>query len=422
MAVLTDRLFRMGCPRGSCAHALLRLLGCRRPVCKRGRVLAQKQMPRTFSSATGTGGWLHTMQGAPGVRLPPIAVAMHSPSVVPSLRDRAEADAYVNRHGLGALMREHLECLLLHRPDNPERFLLEHLTRQVQQQDDEAAETAKASPMLLPRPPAPRPDGAPVAPQRPRPLAAAAVPVSGACRLSLRVQCDGPDGVASERFSTLVAPGDGRQLASLEAEAAALVHAVWAAPHGSSGVPSESATAPAREDAAEEPAREAAPKDVHAAQEKTGKDLSAPVVDQGALCRLQERLAQADVDQADAGQDGDLSVEELLSLLGPDAVEEHLVRQLFHEIDRDHDGKLALHEFKSGLNEMCPSLDGLSLLKALLHEMEVKPLIAKHLLRLVQSRLPGGHQITTEALQQHLGLGDLTRIFEDGLTRDLDQR
>ena len=98
------------------------------------------------------------------------------------------------------------------------------------------------------------------------------------------------------------------------------------------------------------------------------------------------------------------------------------MRQLFHEIDRDHDGKLALHEFKSGLNEMCPSLDGLSLLKALLHEMEVKPLIAKHLLRLVQSRLPGGHQITTEALQQHLGLGDLTRIFEDGLTRDLDQR
>ena len=33
MAVLTDRLFRMGCPRGSCAHALLRLLGAGRPVC-----------------------------------------------------------------------------------------------------------------------------------------------------------------------------------------------------------------------------------------------------------------------------------------------------------------------------------------------------------------------------------------------------
>ena len=33
MAVLTDTLFRTGCPRGSSAHVLLRLLGCRSALC-----------------------------------------------------------------------------------------------------------------------------------------------------------------------------------------------------------------------------------------------------------------------------------------------------------------------------------------------------------------------------------------------------
>ena len=62
---------------------------------------------------------------------------------------------------------------------------------------------------------------------------------------------------------------------------------------------------------------------------------------------------------------GDLSLTELQQLLGDD-VDAQLVAQLFADMDVNEDGKLSLQEFQNGVAQMCPSLDGLTLMKGLL--------------------------------------------------------
>ena len=110
------------------------------------------------------------------------------------------AAAYVDRHKLRELMLQLAECVILHQPDNPERFLQEELARRAQQ-----AESATQG------------QGAGVA------------PLTDACTLRLRVECSGPGpGTLSRSMRCTVQAGDQQMLASAEEEAAALVHCVWA--------------------------------------------------------------------------------------------------------------------------------------------------------------------------------------------------
>ena len=167
------------------------------------------------------------MQGARPGRLPPLAGGARTPGAAAvSLRDRAEAEAYVKKHSISALMRELTESVILHRPEHPEQFLQEVLARQAQQQRDEAAGAAAQAGPAQPRPPATQPEAVQGSPRGLGPLAAGAAPVARACRLSLRVCRDGPEGMASRHLSGLVVQGDGRMLAALEDQAAAMVHDV----------------------------------------------------------------------------------------------------------------------------------------------------------------------------------------------------
>ena len=82
-----------------------------------------------------------------------------------------------------------------------------------------------------------------------------------------------------------------------------------------------------------------------------GSRLRVLHIDPG-LRRLQERLALGDLDATFARADTDsssyLSPEEISEMLGPD-VPQHLVRQLFLEMDTNKDGKISLLEFKNYL-------------------------------------------------------------------------
>ena len=197
---------------------------------------------------------------------------------------------------------------------------------------------------------------------------------------------------------------------------------------GSTSTDDVLASAPVRAgDAAEDPAREAAPEASRAdAQEEARREAPAPATQgDSALRRLQKRLAQADVAvtfaRADVDKSGDLSLTELQQLLGDD-VDAQLVAQLFADMDENKDGKLSLQEFRNGVAQMCPSLDGLTLMNGLLAEVGAQNLLAEHLLRLVKSRMQGGQEMSTEALSQHLTAKDVTTAWDGGLKSDLEQR
>ena len=71
------------------------------------------------------------MQGARPGRLPPLAGGARTPGAAAvSLRDRAESDAYVQRHSISALMRELTESVILHRPEHLMNGLLAEIGAQ----------------------------------------------------------------------------------------------------------------------------------------------------------------------------------------------------------------------------------------------------------------------------------------------------
>ena len=144
--------------------------------------------------------------------------------------------------------------------------------------------------------------------------------------------------------------------------------------------------------------------------------------------RLRQRLAQQDVmqlfDCADVDGTGELSLADFKAAFATDA-DVDVVQQFFEELDINQDGKVSLQEFKAGLVSVKVSLqefkeglvsvpvtDNLDVLKGLLHSLNLRDLIATHLMAIIRLRMQEGEEMTTDAVRRHMRSEDITTVLQ----------